>query len=855
MAQLWRVVLAALVLDPALAQTGTGGCPGGQGIDGALPGLCSDCPAGRQSHAGGVNCTDCADLTVPNRDQNGCVCQVTRQEKCSGGCTPGHECTTNQTTGVAACTQCPEGKQSQDGVTPCSYCRFTLRPTAAQDGCECAELTFNVQNWTSAIVDSPCTPCSAVQVHKAGANMPVPCHVTAGNFRGCGADDSAVGGSRSRCDNSGAQCECSGGTKGEASLCARDGFFIRTIDSATPSETLSVVQCVTLRGKRSRCMHWSKCYPPALQQADVRWSEDDPYGKWVEREDLKADGEHLQLLDGSPIGQGDTEDGEHYIDDYEFARWLNTSAGQEARCPHAQPCCAPGFTGDLCAYCKDERAMRIGQSCVVCKEDVMYGPLLSGVLMSFGFTIFIMRKAAQTFQDADGTVAIAIFYFQIVALLFKDRAAEFGWFLVGLVSFMELGFLRNTENTCVMKLNFYENFYFSIFSTLIVVGLAYGTIIALCMLTSSQSSKSKKINVEQVRNKKVVVHLLRHIPLFEPCNGAELDVVAQGMTFQNHLGKHHVIKKESDPKGLFVVVINGSIEVHHVSGRRSKGDMMGEYTAGHHYGEGALFANGSKHVRIRAREKGTAVMTLTKEKFITLRVEGRLICEIVLDKAYEVEQEQDSRLLTTGMSKYDQDESSTVNIDEAEDWLRARRFDPSKQFLLALFKKFDTDQTGEISVDNFKKVLKLTDKLEDNFNHFDVNDSGTIDIEELGDLMKRCGQTLGRTELRQLGRELDSNDSGDTDFDEFCEMMLERELDIVTTGLDNKIPKIHADVEGGEQALIGFKCAIVSHALLPSHILGCFADTCARCSCCDRIPAVGFGATLQVKSKRRKQQW
>ena len=49
-----------------------------------------------------------------------------------------------------------------------------------------------------------------------------------------------------------------------------------------------------------------------------------------------------------------------------------------------------------------------------------------GTLLAFCFTIFIMHKACTTFQDADGTITIAIFYFQIVALLFKDRAADFG---------------------------------------------------------------------------------------------------------------------------------------------------------------------------------------------------------------------------------------------------------------------------------------------------------------------------------------------------------------------------------------------------------------------------------------------
>ena len=158
-------------------------------------------------------------------------------------------------------------------------------------------------------------------------------------------------------------------------------------------------------------------------------------------------------------------------------------------------------------------------------------------------------------------------------------------------------------------------------------------------------------------------------------------------------------------------------------------------------------------------------------------------------------------------------------------------------------------------VQDVSEVLKETDKLEDHFNHFDVNDSGTIDTNELGDLMKRCGQKLSRSQLRDLVKELDSNQSGDIDFDEFCEMMLERELNIVRESLDNHYdPAIHAGIEGGEDALIGFRCATFSLSPLPSHFLGCVANTCARCSRFGRVPAVGFEPTPQVNNKLRKKR-
>jgi Ca2+-binding EF-hand superfamily protein len=852
--------LVALALDAAVSQQTS--CPAGQGIDGVGPsGNCSHCPAGKQSSAGGIACTDCLESTRPSDDQAGCVCDATQtvsaeELQCDDGCRPGQECVSNATSGTASCTQCPEGKQSPDGVSPCSYCRFTMQPTRAQDGCVCAELHFNVWNSTSANVDLGCSPCSAVKVELAGGEESS-CQTT-GTMRACGKDESGrlehpgVAGGRSRCDNSQAQCECSGGPKGESSLCARDGFWIKNrydtdmdgtvnateeaakerlpepVEDVDQAASVSLVQCVALRGKRSRCLHWSRCIG---RTADVRWSDDDPYGEWNLDEDVQTThvdeyGYHYVnddrtqwgytlMPDGDPPESG--RDGPyHYIDDWEFSKWLNTSEGLDARCPHASNCCYPGFAGKLCDKCAQQTAadgtsvvpMKIGQSCVICEPGgINYGKLLSGLVMSFGFTLFIMRKASTTFQDADGTIAIAIFYFQIVALLFKDRAAEFGWFLVGLVSFMELGFLRNTEGTCVIKLSFYENFYFSIFSTLAVVSLSYGALIGLCILTSHETSKEEKmLQAEEAKCRKIVEHLLSHIPLFEGCTGEQMDVVASGMKLHFDLDKNHVIKKANDPKGVFVVVISGAIAVEHVTGRRGGGDLMGEYKSGHHYGEGALFAHGSKHIRIRAKKKHTTVMVLSKAKFMKLKAGDKLICEAVLDRVYEVQHSSDTALMEHGMTMHDLDSSGTLNITEAEAWLRARRFDPSQEFLRGLFKKFDADQNGEISQVEFKEVLREADALEDHFNHFDNDDSGTIDVDELAALMKACDSKLSKSEIDKLAKELDTNKSGDIDFDEFCEMMLERKLQIVRESLDNHYdPVLHAHIEGGEDALMGYR--------------------------------------------------
>eukprot|EP01043_Picozoa_sp_COSAG02_P021101 COSAG02_NODE_1061_length_14864_cov_7.878090_4_plen_232_part_00 len=166
---------------------------------------------------------------------NACeVCDEVAQER---QCQPGHEF--NATAG--GCTQCLEGKQSPGMGRPCSYCRFTMRPTAARDDCECDELTFNMRNDTRGNPDVGCTSCAQVQVARID-----------GTTENCDptADLQQEGSS---------QCECVGGPKGAASLCAREGFWVDR-GSGADDELPRLRQCISLRTTvASKCQHWSKC--------------------------------------------------------------------------------------------------------------------------------------------------------------------------------------------------------------------------------------------------------------------------------------------------------------------------------------------------------------------------------------------------------------------------------------------------------------------------------------------------------------------------------------------------------------------------------------------------------------------
>ena len=57
------------------------------------------------------------------------------------------------------------------------------------------------------------------------------------------------------------------------------------------------------------------------------------------------------------------------------------------------------------------------------------------------------------------------------------------------------------------------------------------------------------------------------------------------------------------------------------------------------------------------------------------------------------------------------------------------------------------------------------------FAAFDKDGSGTISTKELGDVMNTLGALLSAEELDTIVREVDADDSGQIDFDEFCTCM------------------------------------------------------------------------------------
>lgn len=457
--------------------------------------------------------------------------------------------------GGGSCEACPVGKQSPAGEVMCSYCRETLQPAAAQDGCECAPLHFSPWNATVEQPDVGCTPCAALHVHRlaqtqrglfevfvhgSADSSAVPC---AGPSAGVKellpdqGDTDAVNNLCSTYDHT----ECAGGPKGDAAVCPNAGVWIlprpferirQNVSAFPPGRTSEQVdlftlqECLTPRGGgASRCQHWSRC----VKDADAGSESGDPWTPYVSDKEFAAwlakdnSAKNCRTVLGDLPSAEDTNGKAARLEDFDdpWARVLSDGFN----------CCAPNYRGELCDTCI-EPLMKIKEQCVRCESDINWSKMILGVIMAAGFTLFIIHKATVNFSDADGTITIAIFFFQLIALLFKDRASRMAWpIMLDLLSVMELSFLANSERTCVIKLDFYPNYYFSILSTISVVLGTYAVLIAIMVLTSTVTGfhKQERMPPAQAKNLKAAVHVLGHVHVFESLEPQYRENIAAAM--------------------------------------------------------------------------------------------------------------------------------------------------------------------------------------------------------------------------------------------------------------------------------------------------------------------------------------
>lgn len=164
--------------------------------------------------------------------------------------------------------------------------------------------------------------------------------------------------------------------------------------------------------------------------------------------------------------------------------------------------------------------------------------------------------------------------------------------------------------------------------------------------------------------------------------------------------------------------------------------------------------------------------------------------------------EQETKYFRKMFAMFDTDHSGAIGYFEMKNLARHLGVQISDEQLRVSIDRVDENGNGELEFEEFLQwlanvndnadgggdefaVLKskiraqgarpLTSRQIEQFRavflHFDTDGSGTIDIEELGNVFEAMGQSLSTEELQSVLRHADDDGSGEIDFDEFLLLM------------------------------------------------------------------------------------
>jgi calmodulin len=123
------------------------------------------------------------------------------------------------------------------------------------------------------------------------------------------------------------------------------------------------------------------------------------------------------------------------------------------------------------------------------------------------------------------------------------------------------------------------------------------------------------------------------------------------------------------------------------------------------------------------------------------------------------------------------DHSGRISRTELKRVLHALNIKATDKELQHLMTLMDTDNSGDIDYNEFKKVMADSffrkhsrQELLSAFKRFDTDGNGYITSEELNHILSRMGRHLSRHEIDAIIKSLDTSGDGKLSFDEFCRL-------------------------------------------------------------------------------------
>jgi Ca2+-binding EF-hand superfamily protein len=163
----------------------------------------------------------------------------------------------------------------------------------------------------------------------------------------------------------------------------------------------------------------------------------------------------------------------------------------------------------------------------------------------------------------------------------------------------------------------------------------------------------------------------------------------------------------------------------------------------------------------------TTTIKVDVDGFIKAFHELRLRCGFTVDETEE---------MMDVFDKFDQDLSGNISAEEFARVLKYMGFNPPDEMVAELIRLADSDQSGEIDKDEFPGAMRIYTELQTKqfrrvFESFDMDGSGSMDTNEVYDCVKMLGWFPTEETIQEAVEEVDKDGTGEISFDEFFSLM------------------------------------------------------------------------------------
>lgn len=139
------------------------------------------------------------------------------------------------------------------------------------------------------------------------------------------------------------------------------------------------------------------------------------------------------------------------------------------------------------------------------------------------------------------------------------------------------------------------------------------------------------------------------------------------------------------------------------------------------------------------------------------------------------------QMLRKAFDMFDREKRGCIHTNMVSTILRTLGQSFEEKELQALIKEIDADGSGEVEFDEFLTLTAkflveedteaMQEELREAFRMYDKEGNGYIPTSALREILRALDDKLTNDELEEMISEIDTDNSGTVDFDEFMEMM------------------------------------------------------------------------------------